>query len=1323
MAVRETFAVGLLAGEGVDLADLVGLIGGGAPPGFSLLSREAVTGAEVGEDNALANKLKAEWEEDKTKTENPELPMPKKLFGCLLADVLSKAAEAPAEVPDDDEASSALLRIPGGPKSVRITVDVPQDADEAREFCEGGGLDVVLIVRKPAPAPTTEEIGGEAAEPAQVDPEVQEKGIRAEKLYADLQALGNEQRPAGHNPTADTFFGSVVFEGDAAGLIQKVAEALLAPVYHRQEYAKWLEGITIIQMPTHQVDLRHYDETLSKVPHACLSVPIILKALLEQVAINHVDPAAENRDLRQAWADNRRIMGPLEDAFASLAATQPSPPAATESEVGQGALLSIADERTVRLTDPRSLESAKARDAIAGARQCESEFSLALDVARLFPAEAEAAAAATLSEDAVLRSLPEDKITPDQARQGLLLVELEQLLGIECDDAGSVKASGARAMEDMSMHKMAYREEFGAEQLQQQLGAAILKDEPEVVTRYYPREDALIVALCALVPKSRVSQSSWKSPMCAHLGFQQWLEQRLSAKAALGPPEKDEPEMAEAAPQDITPGAEGGAEGADGGAEGGEEGGGEGEDAKPKPKKEYKMPQLPLPDDKPAKIFDLDAKCAAVFDEQSVMVMSEGTKVVSGRTRQGCYMRWHTQSHSVHMREQAPAGEGMAGWAVSITYEDGACLVLREVSRDCEKRRVCASLSCADGVHVTLDGGKAGDGIVWRSVPHARAGGPRAPLGWTAASGMDEKASLQATPKLSEEDAAADGGGEEGDPKPQKPVPELPKGAPEDPNPKEIESCMVLPAAGRSLYDERWAGGAQVIRKADGTARALLPDGCVGWYGGEGRGWEWTNSKGMRQGKVPQFPGQPQHRDKISVAFEEDARSGGFTRWREDGVCQVNKPLGVGVEEMCLRFADGSVSATVPAKGTTTVVREGVGEVWVGPAIRESRVRMEDGSEMSVDANGVLRVKRLGDCAEVECEIESGVIRFYSAGRPEGSEVPPGGNEDLLSQQVRGAGPGCFFMDVFNGQLRAVDTSNNLYMATEGTAKVVLSGEAVPAPSDAPPGPSDGVPEGGQLAAVSSDGTERLEPLRVFVVRRNGTGYELLAADATAAAMQRARRAGQMVLEETKGDAALCTILASDDRGLLNEADAERLLTPSLRYVSQRPTGGRGQGGILWRQMVRECKQLDAGVFAEIRRLVQVAFDAVLEERSVNEGEDSPFVAKVREAIDTHRTGVGGQEVGLAWVQSKLSMLKDYRAPEAPSFPTVMRPPIRPSPAKFKGVKPPEEPSVLRPRYFDSAEGSAFLDSLGPEGRRKITKEKRPWKGKCGVITNCVWYS
>jgi hypothetical protein len=55
-------------------------------------------------------------------------------------------------------------------------------------------------------------------------------------------------------------------------------------------------------------------------------------------------------------------------------------------------------------------------------------------------------------------------------------------------------------------------------------------------------------------------------------------------------------------------------------------------------------------------------------------------------------------------------------------------------------------------------------------------------------------------------------------------------------------------------------------------------------------------------------------------------------------------------EQVCMRFADGSVSSWVPVRKCTTVVREGLGQVWMGPAARESKVLLEDGSLMTVDA-------------------------------------------------------------------------------------------------------------------------------------------------------------------------------------------------------------------------------------------------------------------------------------------------------------------------------------------------------------------------------------
>ena len=80
-AIRETFAVALIAGEGVDLSGLSGLAG---DKGFALLTRDDVVGTAPDEGDAVIPALQQEWEDAKAKAEDPELPMPHKLFGCLL---------------------------------------------------------------------------------------------------------------------------------------------------------------------------------------------------------------------------------------------------------------------------------------------------------------------------------------------------------------------------------------------------------------------------------------------------------------------------------------------------------------------------------------------------------------------------------------------------------------------------------------------------------------------------------------------------------------------------------------------------------------------------------------------------------------------------------------------------------------------------------------------------------------------------------------------------------------------------------------------------------------------------------------------------------------------------------------------------------------------------------------------------------------------------------------------------------------------------------------------------------------------------------------
>ncbi len=64
----------------------------------------------------------------------------------------------------------------------------------------------------------------------------------------------------------------------------------------------------------------------------------------------------------------------------------------------------------------------------------------------------------------MLCALPASRVTPAQARHALLLLELEQLLGVESEGGGNgrIKAhrSGGRAMADMSMHERVFREEL-----------------------------------------------------------------------------------------------------------------------------------------------------------------------------------------------------------------------------------------------------------------------------------------------------------------------------------------------------------------------------------------------------------------------------------------------------------------------------------------------------------------------------------------------------------------------------------------------------------------------------------------------------------------------------------------------------------------------------------------------------------------------------------------------------------------------------------------------------------------------------------------------
>jgi hypothetical protein len=187
-----------------------------------------------------------------------------------------------------------------------------------------------------------------------------------------------------------------------------------------------------------------------------------------------------------------------------------------------------------------------------------------------------------------------------------------------------------------------------------------------VLCAHYPREDALLVAACDLVPRSRASARAWRAQLPAFLGFYQWQRARAAAHAAalaeaeaLGASGGDEgasEELGAAAPADEN-GSKGGGpsgEGADAAAPGDEaaadapeegaadapEGGGGGPAAS----------GMALPP-RPPRVFDVDAGAAALLEEEEVLHAWGAPPVRAGRSRAGRYVRAGTARHSLALHE------------------------------------------------------------------------------------------------------------------------------------------------------------------------------------------------------------------------------------------------------------------------------------------------------------------------------------------------------------------------------------------------------------------------------------------------------------------------------------------------------------------------------------------------------------------------------------------------------------------------------------------------------------------------------------------------
>ncbi|KAJ1492378.1 hypothetical protein T484DRAFT_1771294 [Baffinella frigidus] len=210
----------------------------------------------------------------------------------------------------------------------------------------------------------------------------------------------------------------------------------------------------------------------------------------------------------------------------------------------------------------------------------------------------------------------------------------------------------------------------------------------------------------------------------------------------------------------------------------------------------------------------------------------------AGRSKTGRYIRVDTGRHLLFLREEPTPGPtpGTAPFALTVSFADGGVFVARRAAPDAPLR---AALSLPDGLHITVDEA----GVVWQSRPDALG---RGGLAWAPA------------------EEALGGGPERG-------------GA------VALRSLAVL------------EDGDVAARWADGAAEALMRDGSAGFFGGGARGWEWTNSKGLRQVASPALAREPafeeaQRRDAVRVAVSVDAGVGMETKIREDSVVAQSVP-------------------------------------------------------------------------------------------------------------------------------------------------------------------------------------------------------------------------------------------------------------------------------------------------------------------------------------------------------------------------------------------------------------------------------------------------
>jgi len=803
---------------------------------------------------------------------------------------------------------------------------------------------------------------------------------------------------------------------------------------------------------------------------------------------------------------------------------------------------------------------------------------------------------------------------------------MERLVRFVTDDNGEAINTSAWFMEEINLSPYNMVEEHTSAALKQLLRDSLqapLTIDPTVQACYYPRDDVVLVIVCNKVPFNRSQNLEW----CAvhrgqgsapyFLGFWQWLETRFAFR-------KEDTDKREAADAERLAGMDfealeedevdevEGEEDAEKGEPSDEElerrrvkqqekdAGKVAEALRLKQLKEA-IPGLEVPTS--GAWYEMDAKKAGrIREAKDVLFLSHGPRVCFSKTGNGRVLTVDAGRHVLVMRQDQDSA-----FKLSLTYEDGAVAVARR-----EEGNTIVSLSLPEGLMVTL----RSDGTVWQSRPSSKPmhgvnqAAEQKKMDWSShATNMDmvprprgqlvvegdvggsllEKAAVTSCALVGEGNVVVWRGN--GDCEVMMPHcgwlwtnskgHRQIRGAPNAKGPLRAPPVSidkrVQPETGEVMVSR--GDFVLTVTRRDGTELVMHRDGTemVSYQAGADDVGPRRNIKITGMAPIETGP---------------NARQTGVTMQDGSTLCLI-PGLGGGPGMIEIRRRDGSVLQVSMQGGKVVLIAQGqpidLAEAAASAADSRSRKSGVSRTKSNAEAPSAKSGRsRAGDNADgLTVKTGAGSVKSFKSGK----------SGKTVEEQPDEKPADTYSMSLVTGSMATTDHGGNSYsINSKGEVKVVIKAQQAlkqrnaDAISAADVARNKMAMEAGGMddlrppsPKIEGEPTARLEPYRLFVIRRDGSGYEMVHERIGNMDIKTAAEHGRSVVEEPlppedeEAGAVSYTILAPDHRyplggsavGLKHLSDD--LLPPLLKHkglTSATDSGTVGGKPAPWTRLV-----------------------------------------------------------------------------------------------------------------------------------------------------------